>query len=151
MKGVATYIKSLGAAATVFVSYVDHNLSPLFWALLILASVDVLLNVHKEGQQWQKLGSAFVSVGGTMGLAGHMAQPDFLRVLVAVATLAYLQVVVPQITALIGKIKWTADAATNTAIQQSELAALKAEVARLQSQAQKQASGNPPAGGNLGV
>lgn len=149
VKTVNVTLKSIGGAITVIVAYVNHTLTPLFWALLILASLDVLLNVHKEGMQLQKVGSAFASIGGTVGLANHVAQPDFLRVAVAVATLAYLQVVVPQIVSLLGKIKFSKDPATNNAVQEAEIAALRAEVERLRQIADQQAGVKP--GGNDGL
>ncbi len=138
MKSMNLALKTIGGLATLAVTYIDSTLTPLFWALLVLAAIDILLNVHKEGQQWNKLGSAFISLGGTLGLAGHVSQPDFLRVMVAVATLAYLQVVVPQLVTLVGNIKWSKDPATNAVIKQAELTALKKEIETLRSQADKQ-------------
>ena len=135
MKSMELTIKSAAGMVAVAVAYIDQTLTPLFWALLILAAIDVLLNAHKEGQQFPKIGSAFVTLAGTLGLSGHLAQPDFLRVLVAVATLAYLQVVVPQLLTLIGNIRWSKNATTNATISAAEATALRAEVAKLRAQA----------------
>lgn len=135
MKSVQLMIKSIAGVFAVAVAYVDQTLTPLFWALIVLVTIDVLLNAHKEGQQFTKIGSAFATLAGTLGLSGHIAQPDFLRVLVAVATLAYVQVVVPQLLVFLGKIKWSKNAAANTAISAEEAAVIQGVVAKLQAQA----------------
>ncbi|MCL6594262.1 MAG: hypothetical protein K6T31_09825, partial [Alicyclobacillus sp.] len=108
-------IKSLGALAVAVSAYINQTFSPLFWALLALAAVDILLNVHREGQQFQKLGSAFAAVGGTTVLSQHIASPDILKIAVAVLTLAYLQVVVPQLVGLLGKIRLSSNPTVDTA------------------------------------
>lgn len=140
MKTMGAAVKGFAAFAAVIVAYVDTNLGPLFWALLVLAALDILLNVHDESKQWNKLGSAFVTLGGTYGVGAHFGQPDFVRILVAVAVLAYIQIVVPQVFTLLTKLKLGGPLAA-----QSEIAALKAEVNQLKTQAVEQAGGTAPA------
>lgn len=142
VKGMGAAIKGIFAVAALAVTYVDHTLSPLFWALLALAAIDVLLNVHDETKQWTKLGSAFVTLGGTYGVAGHFGQPDFIRILVAVAVLAYLQIVVPQLLALGSRVVKEIKTPAQRADAQAMIATLQAEVAQLKAGAQAQAGGS---------
>lgn len=107
--------KSLGTAAVLAISYVNHTFSPFFWVLLALAGLDILLNMHREGQQFQKIGSAVASIGGISVLEGHLGNPDILRVSVAVLVLAYLQVVVPQLIAMVKNFHFASSQKVNAA------------------------------------
>ena len=153
VKGMGAAIKGIFAAAALVVTYVDHTLSPLFWALLALAAIDVLLNVHDESKQLTKLGSAFVTMFGTYSatLAGHYGQPDFVRILVAIAVLAYLQIVVPQLLALGTRVAKELKTPTQKADASALIAALQAEVAQLKAGAQAQAGGGQANGTKVNV
>lgn len=103
---MTTGVKGVGILATFGISYINHIFSPLIWGLLALIIVDILLNVHKEGQQLQKIGSAFATLGGTSLLTvQHAFNLETVHALVAVMVLAYIQVVAPQIVAMIKKAK----------------------------------------------
>lgn len=128
-------IKSLGALGVVVVTYINHTLSPLFWVLLVLAGLDILLNMRDEQKQFQKLGSMFVALGlptylstNQMGVL-HM-NSEVLKIVVAVLTIGYLQVVFPQVVALLAKIKFSSKASVNTA----EHAAIDALAAKVEAQ-----------------
>lgn len=111
-------LKALGAAAVVFATYLNHTFSPLFWVLLVLVALDIVMNAHQEGQQFQKIGSAFASLGGVTVLQGHLGNPDIVRISVAVLVLAYLQVVVPQLLTLAKKLHFSPAAKVNAVEQQ---------------------------------
>lgn len=131
-------IKALGALAVVVETYVQHTFGGLFWALLILAAIDILLNMQDESKQFSKFGAAFTSIGGITILSGHVSDPAVIKVAVAVAVLAYIQIVAPQVLQLLAKLRLPRR--ENAFV----VAALQAEVERLKSQAQKDA--NPPGG-----
>lgn len=123
-------IKTLFAALMLGVSYINHIFSPLIWGLSILIVIDILLNVHKEGQQFNKIGSAFATLGGSGLLqTSHFFSIEVIHGLVAVMFLAYVQVVVPQILKGIGKLKYLAPGtkAAAMAAMAAELEALKAQ------------------------
>lgn len=130
--------KAIGAAIVVGVGYIDQNLSPLFWALLVLAALDVVLNAHREGQQFQKIGSAFASLGGVTVLEGHLGNPDIVKISVAVLVLAYLQVVVPQLIAMLKQIKFSASKKVNAAEQQLASQALQLQASQIAAMVRQQ-------------
>lgn len=128
-----------GFGAVIFgFSYINHIFSPLIWALLILIILDILLNVHKEGQQLQKIGSAFMTLGGAdLFQNTHLFSISVIHGLVGVMVLAYLQVVVPRLINVVKKIKGISAASKNEL-----LLALQAENEALKQQAQKQEQEN---------
>lgn len=131
-------VKGISAAAIFGISYINHIFSPLIWALMALIVVDILLNVHKEGQQLTKIGSAFATLGGTSLISvQHAFTLEAVHGLVAVMVLAYIQVVAPQIVSVIKKAKNIAPSAKIDMI-----AALQAENEALKQQAEAQAEAN---------
>lgn len=125
---MTTGVKGASALAIFGISYINHIFSPLIWALLALIVIDVLLNVHKEGQQLTKIGSAFATLGGTSLISvQHAFNLEAVHGLVAVMVLAYIQVVSPQIVNGIKKAK-SLSSTTKTdiiAVLQAENEALK--------------------------
>lgn len=135
-----TVAKGLMTAIVLGVGYVDANFTPLFWVLLALMAIDVLLNVSHEGQQLNKIGSAVASLGGVALVESHLGNPDILKVSIAVLVLAYLQVVAPQVIALVKKIKFSKSPKANVFLQEQIISNLQAEVQRLTTQATQTAA-----------
>ncbi|EPZ43833.1 hypothetical protein [Alicyclobacillus acidoterrestris] len=140
-------IKGAGALVIFGISWMDHIFSPLIWALMILAGLDIVLNVHKGLQhQMGKIGSAFASLGGLSLLkSGTLFSAQTLHYAVAVMVLVYLQIVVPQIVAFVGNLKFVTIAekqAASTIIQggasQLTAEAQKVEQMNMPSPASKQ-------------
>ena len=146
MKAVEGIIKGLSAFAVVAITYIDNTFSPLFWVLLVLVAWDILANVHKEGQQLTKIGSAFASIGGITVIEGHIGSPDVVRIVVAVLVLAYIQVVMPQVFALIKKIPFSANKTVNVTEQQALINLLQSKVDALETQAKGQLTNTAAAG-----
>jgi hypothetical protein len=128
-------VKGLASAVTVAVGYIDTHYTPLFWALLALAALDLILNAGKEQKQFAKLGSAFVALGMPTLLATNMGNPELPRIIVALMVIVYIQVVFPQVATLLGKIKFSSNKAVNAA----KLAAAEAELAQVKAMLEKQA------------
>lgn len=128
MNRVNVTIKGLGALAVGVAAYVNHTFGMLFWVLLSLAAVDLLLNVHDEQKQLAKFGSAFASIGGITVLESHLSNPEVMKIAVAVAVLAYIQVVTPQLVSLLGKLHLPKrENKFLVAMMEQEIARLKAE------------------------
>lgn len=102
---VSGSLKGISAAVVVAVAYINDTLSPLFWVLLALVAVDLLLNLHDFSKQKDKLISAAVGLGLPSALIHATNTPHFASAIVATLTLAYLQVVWPQINAAIARLK----------------------------------------------
>lgn len=137
MKMLSGSAKGIGALAVVWLAYLNNTFSPLIWVLLGLVAVDLFLNIHKEGQQFAKLGSMAVTLGIPTIVANNIGQPDLGKYLVAVLCLAYLQIVVPQIFQRLSQIKFSSNQATNK-VDQAKIDAivqLLAEREKLQAQA----------------
>lgn len=129
-------VKGASAAVIFGISYINHIFSPLIWALLVLIVIDVLLNVHKEGQQLTKIGSAFATLGGTSLITvQNTFSLEVVHGLVAVMVLAYIQVVIPQVVQLINKAKFIAPTA-----KMDIIAALQAENEALKQKATAEAN-----------
>jgi hypothetical protein len=128
-------VKGIASAAAVAIGYIDTHYTPLFWALLALAALDLILNAGKEQKQFAKLGSAFVALGMPTLLATNMGNPELPRIIVALMVLVYIQVVFPQVATLISKIKFS----TNKAVNAAKLAAAEAELAQVKAMLEQQA------------
>lgn len=131
--------KGASLAAIFGISYINHVFSPLIWGLLILIMADVLLNVHKEGQQFTKIGSAFATLGGTSILtAAHAFNLEALHGIVAVMVLAYIQIVAPQIVLFVSKAHFIAPGAKAAMIEalkaENEMLKHKAEVTKAEAE-----------------
>lgn len=127
MKMFSGTIKGLGALFVVWMTYINTTFSPLFWVLLALIFVDLLLNIHKEGQQFHKLASMGMSLGIPTVIAQNINQPELGKYLVAILCLAYLQVVVPEISARIKTFTFSKDKAKNQ-VDQATVAAILAQL-----------------------
>jgi hypothetical protein len=128
--------KSIGGFFIVWLTYINDTFSPLFWVLLALVFVDLVLNIHKEGKQFEKLGSAAVAMGIPSFIGENIGNPHFIKYLVAMMCLVYVQHVVPQLVALISKLKVSKDPATNEVTQELLEDLVRQEVAKIQQQAQ---------------
>lgn len=151
MGKLGAFIKGLGSIAVVVAGYVNHNLSPLFWTLLVLAALDIVLNIHHLEKQFAKLGSAFAALGLPVFLSSNDSgllalDPAVLKVVVAVLTIGYLQVVVPQLLSVLSSFakKHPAEAPV---IQDVEILVAKA-VASAMAEAKTAASPNKEGGAN---
>lgn len=129
-------IKGIGALVVIGATWLTSNLSPLIWVLLGLVVLDLLLHLHKGlQQQFTKLWAAIAAMGLPTYLATNSAKvmafsPDVLKVVVAALVLSYLRIVMPDVLALISRIKWSSNKAQNTV----DVAALQALVKDLQAQ-----------------
>jgi hypothetical protein len=128
--------KGIGGALIVWLTYINTTFSPLFWVLLALVFIDLVLNIHKEGKQFEKLGSAAVAMGVPSFIGQNIGNPHFIKYLVAMMCLVYLQHVVPQLVALISRLTISKDKATNEVSQELLQDLVRAEVAKIQQQAQ---------------
>lgn len=144
MKNLATASKGVGALAVVIFTYINTNLSPVFYLLLVLAALDYLLNFHNEGKQLQKIGAAIGATGFPLYLSTNASSllhldPTVLKVAVVILTIGYIQIVFPQLIALVGKIKFSTNKAVNAAdaaILQERLKVAEAELLKI-TEAQK--------------
>jgi predicted permease len=143
MKNMSTIgLKGIGAAIVFYVSWINQNFTPLFWVLLILITLDLVLNAHKEGQQFTKIGSMAVTLGVPGYIAANVSNPNLGKYIVAIMCLVYLQIVVPSLIAWVSSWKGFSGKPQD----QAALEALVQKVAALeQSQAEKvlQGSGAP--------
>lgn len=94
-------IKGVSTAVVAFFAYAQHTYGTLLWVVLALAAIDILLNVQNEGKQFEKLGSAFVAIGAPAILQSHIGSPDMVRVSLAVAAIAYIQILYPQLVSFL--------------------------------------------------
>jgi hypothetical protein len=83
----------------VWVSWVNQNLTPLFWVLIALVIVDILMNIKSEDKQFHKLGSAFSALGIPAVISNSFMQGngEIGKIVVLLLCLGYIQVVVPQL------------------------------------------------------
>lgn len=110
-------LKGVGAAIVFYVSWINHNFTPLFWVLIALITLDLILNAHKEGQQLQKIASMAISLGVPGYIAANLTNPGLGKYIVAIMCLVYLQIVVPSIVGWIGNLKGGKTDANTLAIQ----------------------------------
>lgn len=136
MKMLSGGIKGLGSVLILAVTYIDKTFTPLFWALVILAFIDLVLNGHKEGQQFQKIAAAFLSLGAPSFIAANMANPELGKYIVGILCIVYLQLVVPQVLTKLSKLKLSANKQQNTVDHQAIAAALQLLANQQQNQAQ---------------
>lgn len=135
-------IKGIGALLVFYVSWINQNLTPLFWVLLGLITLDLILNAHKEGQQFAKIGSMALSLGVPSYVGSNLSNPELGKYLVAIMCLVYLQVVVPD---LIKKIQaWKPKSPQATAEQQALIDLVKKVEAMEAASAQKVVSESAP-------
>jgi hypothetical protein len=122
-------IKGIGALLVFYVSWINQNLTPLFWVLLGLITLDLILNAHKEGQQFAKIGSMALSLGVPSYVGSNFGNPELGKYLVAIMCLVYLQVVVPD---LIKKIQAWKPSTPKQSAEQAALLALIQKVEALE-------------------
>lgn len=135
MKMFTGGIKGISAVVIAWLTYIDKTFTPLFWVLLALVALDMFLSAHKEGQQFQKIGSMAVSLGVPSYISTNLSNPELGKYLVAIMCLVYLQVVVPQLVAKIGDLKISKDPIKNEAAQGALEELLKKVEALAESQA----------------
>lgn len=129
MKMVSGGVKGISALLVAWFAYIDKTFTPLFWVLLALVALDMFLNVHKEGQQFVKIGSMAISLGVPSYVGANLDNPDLGKYLVAIMCLVYLQIIVPQLVQKINALKISKDPVQNAADQ----AALQAVLEKLAS------------------
>lgn len=126
------FSKGLASAAVAVYAYMNHTFTPLIWVLGALIAVDLLLNFHNE----EKSVSKIVTTAGTLVtpsmITPHFDIPHLTQVTVVVLTIAYIQVVFPQLGGLLGKLK--IGTATDKAALAAALAAAEAKVEALTAQ-----------------
>lgn len=124
-------IKGISAVLLAWFTYIDKTFTPLFWVLLVLIALDLCLNAHREGQQFQKIGSMAISLGVPGYVASNVDNPTLGKYLVAIMCLVYLQIVVPQIVQKIASLSISKDKAQNT-VDQAALTALVKKIEALE-------------------
>ncbi|WP_067929537.1 hypothetical protein [Alicyclobacillus shizuokensis] len=141
-------MKGLGAMAVLAVTWVNHTLSPLFWVLLALVAVDLLLNLHQEAKQLQKLGSAFFALGIPTFIsdnAGQILNPEILKALVCLLCLGYVWVLTPQVLAWLSKVVPKAEQPALSSLEQQAVEAIvQKAVAQLRASDAQAAQGAEP-------
>lgn len=130
-------VKGISALLVAWFTYIDKTFTPLFWVLLVLVALDMFLNVHKEGQQFVKIGSMAISLGVPSYVGANLNNPDLGKYLVAIMCLVYLQIVVPQFVQKLSSLKLSKDPVQNAADQATMQAVLAKLAAIEQQQAQK--------------
>lgn len=137
MNMVSGGVKGISAAAIAWLTYINHTFTPLFWVLIALIALDLFLNAHKEGQQFNKIGSMAISLGVPSYIASNLDNPNMGKYLVALMCLVYLQIVVPELLNRVKSLKVSSDPKQN-ALDQEKISALIDKVAAMeQAQAQK--------------
>lgn len=135
MKMASGGMKGIGALIVFYVSWINQNLTPLFWVLLGLITLDLILNAHKEGQQFAKIGSMALSLGVPSYVGSNFGNPELGKYLIAIMCLVYLQVVVPDLMKRIQA--WKPKTAQATAEQQALIELVKKVEAMEAAAAQK--------------
>lgn len=136
MKMASGGMKGVSALVIAWITYIDNTFTPLFWVLLVLVALDMFLNVHKEGQQFLKIGSMAISLGAPSYIAANLGDAHLGKYLVAIMCLVYLQIVVPEIINKINKLNFSKNPTQNAADQ----ATLDAVLAKLAAMEQAQAA-----------
>jgi hypothetical protein len=131
MRMLSGGLKSISAILVCWLTYIDRTFTPLFWVLLALVALDMFLNVHKEGQQFIKIGSMAVTLGAPSYVAANLSNPNLGKYLVAIMCLVYLQLVVPQLITKISSLNFSKDPKQN-AVDQEALIALIRKVEALE-------------------
>lgn len=123
MKMVNGGLKTIGGLMVAWFTYIDKTFSPLFWVLLALVALDLFLNAHKEGKQFEKIGSMAVSLGVPGYVAANLSNPELGKYLVAILCLVHIQIVIPALLAKLQDFKFSSDPKQN-AIDEAAVAAL---------------------------
>ena len=100
--------KSLSAGLVGIYFYLNGKFGPLFWALLILVLLDILFNLTSLANlenQFKKIGSAMISLGGPVLFLSAYKDGLMARMIVGVLVLAYLEVLFPQFKAILAHLK----------------------------------------------
>lgn len=113
MKAMTASVKGIAAVIVAWMTYIDNTFSPLFWVLLVLIFIDLVLNIHKEGQQFSKLGSMALSLGVPTYITSNLGNPELGKYLVAIMCLCYVQLVVPQLLQTAARFRLAKDKTTN--------------------------------------
>ena len=124
MKGVSYGTRGVAVVLAGWFAYINTNFTPLFWVLLALIAVDLVLNVHKEEKQLSKIGSAFMSAGFPYLITQSTHLELAIRAAVLMGVVVYIQIVFPQLFAVIAK--WKPKTAQGK-YTQAEVEALLAE------------------------
>lgn len=124
-------LKAISAVLIGWITTINNTFTPLFWVLLALVTLDMLLSVHKEGQQFVKIGSMAVTLGVPSYVTANLGNPSLGKYLVAIMCLVYLQIVVPQLIAKVQSWTFSKDPKQN-AIDQEAIKALIEKVAALE-------------------
>lgn len=149
MKMLNGGLKGIGGLFVLWLTYIDKTFSPLFWVLLALVALDLFLNAHKEGKQWEKIGSMAVSLGLPSYVTSNAGNPEIGKYIVAMLCLVYLQLVVPALMEKAAAFRFSADPKQN-AMDEAAIAALiqkvaQAETAKAQAQAAAAKESEAPA------
>lgn len=120
---ISTGVKGFSTVIVAWLTYLNNTFTPLFWVLLALVALDMFLNVHREGQQFYKIGSMAITLGVPSYVTANLGNPSLGKYLVAIMCLVYLQIVVPQLLAKVGSWKFSQDP-TQNAMNQDTVKAL---------------------------
>jgi len=114
-----------------WVTWANHQLTPLIWVFLALFAADLLLNLHDEAVALQKLLKGLLAAGVpvVLQLLGTQTTTPllYLRAGVAIAVAVELSTVAPVIVARLSSLVPPKDQAAVDAALEAELARLKAE------------------------
>ena len=151
-QGGLLMVKGFTGLITIGIVWVNTNLSPLFWAVLIIAALDILLHLGNEQATIQKMikGTTAVIIPWAVANANHLYTHDFetIRVAIALVLIVQLTSLVPQ---MLAKIKGWLDTTfpQDKAQIEAGITAVESEISTLKSDATRQTL-RPPGSTYLG-
>ena len=151
-QGGLLMVKGFTGLITIGIVWINTNLSPLFWAVLIIAGFDLLLNLGNEQATIQKMvkGVTAILIPWAVANANHLYTHNFetIRVAIALVLIVQLTSVVPT---LLAKVKTWLDTTfpQDKALIDAGITAVESEISTLKTDATRQ-SLLPPGSNYLG-
>lgn len=151
-QGGLLMVKGFTGLITIGIVWINTNLSPLFWAVLIIAGFDLLLNLGNEQATIQKMvkGVTAILIPWAVANANHLYTHNFetIRVAIALVLIVQLTTVVPT---LLAKVKTWLDTTfpQDKALIDAGITAVESEISTLKTDATDQ-SLLPPGSNYLG-
>ena len=151
-QGGLLMVKGFTGLITIGIVWINTNLSPLFWAVLIIAGFDLLLNLGNEQATIQKMvkGVTAILIPWAVANANHLYTHNFetIRVAIALVLIVQLTTVVPT---LLAKVKTWLDTTfpQDKALIDAGITAVESEISTLKTDATNQ-SLLPPGSNYLG-
>ena len=146
-KGELSFMKALSILGALIFTWVNTNLSPLFWAVLGLALVEILTNLNNEQVVIQRMvkGTAAVLIPWAVRNASAISvhNPVTIKAAIAVVLIVQLTTVVPQLVSQ-SKAFLTKQLPKDKKSIDTVYMALEAEIEALKKQAKSASNIQPP-------